>query len=92
MNVDEWSNWFALVRYNKTEKSFPKRRPIDHTATPLTYGTPRRASIMSIPIFQLLVSIEVTTSKGTALVVRQVKKNPQRFSVDLLTTTWNGPK
>ena len=38
MNVDEWSNWFALVRYNKTEKSFPKRRPIDHTATPLKNG------------------------------------------------------
>ena len=46
-----------------------------------TDGVPRRAANRSIPITQLLVSIDGTTSKWTARVVRQVKRNPQRFSV-----------
>ena len=52
-----------------------------------TDGTPRRAANLSIPITQLLVSLDGTTSKWTALVVKQVNRNPHRFSVDLFTAT-----
>ena len=45
-------------------------------------GVPRRAANRSIPMTQLLVSIDSTTSKWTARVVRQVKRKPQRFSVE----------
>ena len=52
----------------------------------------RRAQNLSIPITQLLVSMIGTTSKWTARVVRQVKREPRLFSVDRLTDTKKGPK
>ena len=48
-----------------------------------TDGTPRRAVNLSIPITQLLVSLDGTTSKCTARVVKPVNRNPHLFSVDL---------
>ena len=42
---------------------------------------------LSMPITQLLVSIEDTASKWTARVVENVQGNPQRFSVDRFTYT-----
>ena len=45
------------------------------------------ATYLSIPITQLLVSIDVTTSKWTTRVVRQVKWKPDRFCVERLTET-----
>ena len=41
----------------------------------------------SMSITQLLVSIEGMTSKWTAQVVKQLKNNPDSFSVELFTDT-----
>ena len=53
----------------------------------ITQGMPRRETNLSIPMTQLLVSIDGKTSKWTARVVRQVKKNPHRFFVERLIET-----
>ena len=55
-------------------------------------GIPQRTQNSYDSITQLLVSIMGTTSKWTARVVRQVKRKPQRFSMDRLTVTKKGPK
>ena len=57
-----------------------------------TEGIPRRSVNFSISITQLLMSIEGTTSKCTARVVKQVNRNHHLFAVDLFTETKNGPK
>ena len=43
-------------------------------------GVPRRAMSRSMPMTQELVSRDGTISRCTALVVRQVKRNPSFFS------------
>ena len=50
-------------------------------------GTPRLEVHLSMPIKQLQVPIEGTNSKWTARVIKQVKRNPQRFLVQRFTDT-----
>ena len=59
--------------------------PLLEQMTPRT--PPQPDTILSIPMTQLLVSIDDVTSKWTTRVVRQVKRNPQHFSVERLDET-----
>ena len=86
----------AIVRWFKALKQADNSFPAPVKSVPLSdyrnRDVPLHAMNLSIPITQELLSIEFTTSIWSARVVTHVKGNPQRFSVERLTATQNGPK
>ena len=82
--------WFKALK--QADNSFPDPVKFFPFSDGRTCGAPPRVMNLSTPITRELVSMEITTSISRARVVRHLKRDPWRFSVERLTAIKNGPK